>query len=146
MPNLTNTAQSVRIVVADDNKQVRDTVVELLNPEFQVIGTASDGAAACEMVMALNPDVLVLDITMPGISGIETAARLKQNDANVKIIFLTVHKDPDYVAAALRSGASGYVVKSQLATDLTIALRSAMKGNVFISPSSAMSDGSELSA
>lgn len=141
MPNLKNTIERVRVVVADDNKQVRDMVVKLLSPEFEVIGTASDGAAALEMVMLLEPEIVVLDITMPVISGIETSAQLKRKGSNVKTVFLTVHEDPDYIRAALKSGASSYVVKSQMATDLSTALQTALKGNFFISPCCAMTDG-----
>ena len=130
------------MVVADDNKQVREMVLHLLSPQFEVIGTAADGAAAFEMVMLLKPEVVVMDISMPILSGIEAAAGIKKKGSKAKTVFLTVHEDPDFVRAALHSGASGYVVKSQMATDLNAAIRMAIEGNFFISPSCALSEDS----
>ncbi len=128
------------MAVADDNKEVREMVLHLLTPNFDVVGTASDGAAAVEMVMLLDPEIIVMDISMPVMSGIEAAAGIKSKGSKAKTVFLTVHDDPDFVRAALKVGASGYVVKSQMATDLNTALRVAMEGNLFISPCCALSE------
>ena len=128
------------MVVADDNRQVREAVVELLSPDFEIVGTATDGSAALKMVMLLSPEIVILDISMPILSGIEAAVELKKKGSNSKAVFLTVHQDPDFVKAALASGASGYVVKSQMASDLPAAIRVAIAGNFFISPSCAISD------
>lgn len=117
-------------------------VLNLLTPHFEIVGTASDGAAAFEMVMLLDPEVVVLDISMPIMSGIEAAAGMKKKGSQAKTVFLTVHEDPDFVRAALTSGASAYVVKSQMATDLCAAIRIAVEGNFFISPCCGLSDDS----
>jgi DNA-binding NarL/FixJ family response regulator len=140
MAKLTKTVKRVRVVVADDNKQVREMVVKLLAPDYEVIGTAADGAAAFEMVLLLEPEVVVLDITMPIMSGIEASTQLGIRGSNARRVFLTVHEDPDFIRAALTSGASSYVVKSQMATDLFVAVRSALDGHFFISPCCAMSE------
>lgn len=116
-------------------------VVQLLTPDFEVIGTAADGSAAFEMVMLLNPEIVVLDISMPVLSGIEAAAEMKRKGSSAKAVFLTVHEDPDFVRAALSSGASGYVVKSQMATDLHTAIKMAADNEFFISPCCALTDG-----
>jgi DNA-binding NarL/FixJ family response regulator len=125
----------IRVVIADDNKEIRDKVIQLLQPEFEVVGSARDGGSACEAVMLLKPDIVVLDISMPIMSGIDAAKKLKKKGSKTKPIFLTVHDDPDFIQAALRVGAVGYVVKSQMATDLLTAMRSATEGDLFISPS-----------
>jgi len=125
----------IRVVIADDNKEIRDKVIQLLQPEFEVVGSARDGGSACEAVMLLKPDIVVLDISMPVMSGIEAAKKLKKKGSKTRTIFLTVHDDPDFIQAALRAGAVGYVVKSQMATDLLTAMRSATEGDLFISPS-----------
>lgn len=138
MPTSNNKKGRVRVVVADDNKQVRDKVVQLLRPNFEVIGTAEDGRAACEAVFLLEPEIIVLDISMPVMSGIEAAVEMKKKGSNVKTVFLTVHEDPDFVRAALGAGASGYVVKSQMATDLNAAMLAAIDGHLYISPSCAL--------
>ena len=138
MPTSNKMKGRVRVVVADDNKQVRDKVVQLLRPNFEVIGTADDGSSACEAVFLLEPEVVVLDISMPVMSGIEAAVEMKKKGSDVKTVFLTVHDDPDFVRAALNVGASGYVVKSQMATDLTAAIAAAIDGHLFISPCCAL--------
>lgn len=134
MPTPLKKTGRVRIVVADDNKQVRDKVVQLLKTDFEVVGAAKDGRAACDAVFLLKPEIVVLDISMSVMSGIEAAEEMGRRGACAKIVFLTVHEDPDFVRAALNAGASGYVIKSQMATDLTAAIDSAVKGNLFISP------------
>ena len=107
----------------------------LLEPEFEVVTTARDGREALEKAARLGPDALVLDISMPGLSGIETARQLRATGSRAKVVFLTVHGDPDYIRAALAAGATAYVVKSRLASDLVPALREALAGRSFVSPS-----------
>jgi len=138
MPKSDEKVKRVRVVVADDNKNVRDTVVRMLQQEFEVIGTATNGSAALEMTMFLAPEIVIVDISMPVISGIEAANEIRRKGSKAKLVFLTVHEDPDFVRAALKAGASGYVVKSQMATDLVVAIRAAVEGNFFISPSCAL--------
>ncbi len=135
MPILKEKKGRIRLVVVDDNKDVRDKVIQLLQPDYDVVGTACDGNSACEAVILLEPDIVVLDISMPVMGGIEAAQKIKKKGSNASIIFLTVHDDPDFVRAALKVGASGYVVKSQMATDLLAAVDAAIEGKHFISPS-----------
>ena len=126
-----------RILLADDHKGMRDRVVRLLESEFEVVGAVGDGRSLLEVAPLMKPDVCVIDISMPVISGIEAAALLKENGSTAKIIFLTVHEDPDFVQAALETGALGYVVKSKMASDLRTAVKAAMAGRLFISPACA---------
>ncbi|MBC7898850.1 MAG: response regulator transcription factor [Saprospiraceae bacterium] len=140
MPKPNPSKEHIRVVVADDNKQVREKVVQLLQPRFELVGAAADGGAAFEMVMLLEPEIVILDISMPVMSGIEAAAKMKSKGSKTKTVFLTVHDDPDFVREALNLGASGYVVKSQMATDLSAAIRAAIEGYFFISPSCALSE------
>jgi DNA-binding NarL/FixJ family response regulator len=109
--------------------------VRLLQPEFNVLKTVGDGQAVVDEVAALNPDLVVLDISMPGLNGIEAALRLKASGSNAKVVFLTVHRDPDYLESALAVGALGYVIKDRLASELVPALREALAGRQFISGS-----------
>ena len=126
--------KNIRVVAADDNTQVRNKVVQLLQPEFEVVGTAADGKAALEIIRLLKPEIVVLDISMPIMTGIEVAAEMKKTRSKTRIVFLTVHEDPDFVKAAMKAGGSAYVVKSQMATDLISAMQAASDGNKFISP------------
>jgi DNA-binding NarL/FixJ family response regulator len=124
-----------RILLADDHKEIRDRAVRLLEPEFQVIGAVADGQALLHAFAQLNPDVCVIDISMPFLNGIEAATKLRENGSEAKIVFLTVNEDSDFVRAALRTGALGYVVKSRMATDLCAAINGAISGRLFVSPS-----------
>jgi DNA-binding NarL/FixJ family response regulator len=130
------TAMSMpRVFLADDQEEVRETVALVLEGEFQVVGTAADGRRALELAPQLAADVLVLDITMPGLNGIEVALRLREEGSSAKVVFLTIHDDPDLVDAAMSTGAFGYVLKGLLATDLAPAIWRAIEGRTFISPS-----------
>lgn len=122
-----------RILLADDHPEFLAMTVRLLQPEFNVLKTVGDGQAVVDEVAALNPDLVVLDISMPGLNGIEAALRLKASGSNAKVVFLTVHRDPDYLESALAVGALGYVVKDRLASELVPALREALAGRQFIS-------------
>jgi len=129
----------MRILIADDNKYIRDKVVQLLGVHFDVIGTASDGIGAVEAAKLLSPEIIVMDISMPGLSGIEAMTQIKDSQKEIKVVFLTVHDDLDFVRASLEAGGSGYVVKSRLASDLLAAIKRASEGQVFISPCVAIS-------
>jgi DNA-binding NarL/FixJ family response regulator len=124
-----------RILLADDHKEIRDRAVRLLEPEFEVVGTVSDGNSLVRAFAQLKPDVCVIDISMPHMSGIDAAIKLRENGSEAKIVFLTVNEDSDFVRAALRTGALGYVVKSRMASDLCAAINGAIVGNLFVSPS-----------
>ena len=124
-----------RILLAEDHKEMRERVVRLLEPEFEVVGAAEDGLALLEAAGRMRPDVCVLDISMPRMSGIKIATRFRKQGSAVKVVFLTVHEDPDFVRAALATDALGYVVKSRMASDLRSAITEALAGRLFVSPS-----------
>ncbi|HYK91276.1 MAG TPA: response regulator transcription factor [Acidobacteriota bacterium] len=124
----------VRILLADDHPHVLEKVRQLLASAYEIVGTASDGQSLVNAVGLLKPDVLVIDITMPILNGIEAAEQLRDDGCESKIIFLTVHADPDYVRACLAAGAFGYVVKARMSSDLPHAIQEALAGRIFISP------------
>ena len=101
---------------------------------FDIVGSVGNGLELLAAATKMNPDVVVLDITMPGFDGIKVAKRLQQAGCRAKLVFLTVHDDPDYVRAALQAGGSAYVVKSRLASDLVTAIREALAERRFVSP------------
>ncbi len=123
-----------RVLLADDYLMMREKVTWLLESEFDIIGAVTDGEALLKEATELDPDIVILDITMPGLPGIEAARRLRKAGSHAKIVFLTVHEDPDYVREALTTGALGYVVKRRLASDLLIAMREVLEGRLFVSP------------
>lgn len=127
--------ERVRVLLADDHEDFLATAVRHLEPHFDVLKPVSNGEALLDQAAKLEPDIVVLDISMPVLSGIEAARRLKAAGSPARIVFLTMHADPDYVRAALETGALGYVVKSRLATDLLPCIREALAGRPFVSPS-----------
>ena len=127
-------ARRPRVVLVDDHPAVLRQTIQLLSNEFEVVDALEDGAQCSAVVSDMEPDLIVLDITLPGLNGIELASRLKAAGCTAKIVFLTVHADPDYVREAFTSGATGYVVKPRLGSDLIPALRAAMSDERFISP------------
>ena len=112
----------------------------MLDVEFEVVGTAPGGLEGVRAAAELQPDVVMLDMTMPGIDGLEAARRIRKSGSTARILFLTIHGDSDYVEAALKAGAVGYVLKSRAGQDLSTAIRLSLKGEVFVSP------GAELDA
>jgi len=120
-----------RVLLADDLPEVHLKVAELLRDDFDIVGSAYDGEQAIEAATTLNPDVLILDISMPLLNGIQVASRLVETGCKAKIIFFTVHDDQDYVGAAFSLGALGYVLKPRLATDLIPAIEAALQGRKF---------------
>lgn len=122
------------VLLADDHREVLQTAVALLESSFEIVGTASDGQALVDSALRLQPDVLVVDISMPLLNGIESVKRLKEAGSTAKIVFLTVHDDPDFARAALALGNVGYVIKPRMASDLIPAIRHAIAGRRFISP------------
>ncbi len=127
-----------RVLLADDHEDFLAIESRLLKEEFDVVRTVGDGRTALEEAARLNPDILVLDVSMPVMNGIEAARQLQASGSRAKIVFLTVHDDADYARVALASGALGYVVKCRLASDLLLALREAQAGRSFVSPSVAL--------
>lgn len=133
-----------RVIFADDNAQFLDHTVRLMAEECDILCTASDGASAIELVERFTPDIAVLDITMPIMDGLAVAQRLRADGVQTKIIFLTVHDDPDYLREALGVGAMGYVVKQWLVSDLPRAIHEVLAGRRFVSASpNLMVTGSE---
>ena len=124
----------IRILVADDHSAILESVVPMLESFFTVVGTASDGKAAVEAEERLRPDVVVLDISMPVLSGIDAAKQMRKSGSKAVIIFLTVHQDTDILATARRAGGLGYVVKTRLRADLVPAIKEALEGRDFVSP------------
>jgi DNA-binding NarL/FixJ family response regulator len=122
-----------RVLLADDLVEVLDAVAALLRDSFDIVGTFSDGPAALKAVLNLEPDLVVLDISMPGMTGIEVATELKCRGNNAKIVFLTVHEDSDIIATCLSVGALGYVLKALMDSDLIPAMNEALAGRVFVS-------------
>ena len=124
-----------RILLADDHEGMRDRVVHMLEREFEMLEPVNNGRQLLEAAARLAPDVCLMDITMPVLNGIEAAALLKENGSNAKIILLTIHEDLDFLVAALRAGASGYVVKRRMASDLRAAIKEVLAGGTYISSS-----------
>jgi DNA-binding NarL/FixJ family response regulator len=124
-----------RVVLADDHRAVLDSVMGLLAPRFDVVGAAGEGREALRLAKALRPDVVVLDLTMPGLDGLTVAARIRQAGLTAAIVILTVSKDPALADAALAAGALGYVTKARAATELVPAVEAALGGRRFVSAS-----------
>ena len=123
-----------RLLLADDNETVIAGLRRELGKEFEIVGAVHDGQKAVDGVRCLDPDVLVLDISMPVLDGLQAASRLRDAHCRTKIIFLTIHEEPEYISAAFSAGASGYVTKRHL-TDLMSAIGEVLQGHTFISPS-----------
>ncbi len=128
------TMERIRILLADDHEAVLDTVSRMLSREFDIVGTASDGQLLLDETERLQPELLVTDISMPLVNGIEAVRRLKEAGSQVKVVFLTIHNDADYAREAIAAGALGYVVKSRMASDLIDAIKAAQVGRKFVSP------------
>src|SRR5262245_44071231 len=121
-----------RVLLADDDVGILKAISRTLKSDFEVVATVTDGQQAVDMAPRLDPDVVVLDISMPGFSGFQTAAELKRLGSRAKIVFLTMHQDHDFVARAIRSGAMGYVLKTLAWSDLSLALRHAIAGRQYL--------------
>jgi DNA-binding NarL/FixJ family response regulator len=124
-----------RVLVADDHRAMLDSLVRLLSRDFDVVATVMDGLAAVTEAEHLEPDLLVLDIAMPGLNGIAAAARLKEHGSKAKIVFVTNMKDREFVQESLALGDVGFVAKDRLVADLLPAVRQVLSGQAFVSPS-----------
>ncbi|MBL7174475.1 MAG: response regulator transcription factor [Desulfobacteraceae bacterium] len=127
----------IKVLLAEDHTIVRKGLHSLLDKEIgiEVIGEAEDGREVIRKAEELQPDVVVMDIAMPGLNGLEATRRLKKRFPGMKIIILTVHNNEEYVLETLRAGASGYLVKKAAPTDLISAIQAAYRGESFLSPS-----------
>jgi DNA-binding NarL/FixJ family response regulator len=121
-----------RVLLADDIVPVLDAVTGLLQENFDIVGRVCDGQTALDDTIALQPDLIVLDISMPGMSGIEVARELKRRGNKARIVFLTVHEDSDIMATCLAVGGLGYVAKVLMETDLIPAMNSALAGRPYV--------------
>ena len=134
-----------RVLLADGVPAVPAATTALLQGSFEIIGTVSDGQAALDAILELEPDLAVIEISLSGKNGLEVARELKARSSRTKIIFLTVHEDTDIIAACFSAGAMGYVVKALMDSDLIPAMRDALAGRLFVShvPSSSHMSGTE---
>jgi DNA-binding NarL/FixJ family response regulator len=126
--------QRTRVILADDHKLILDALKNLIEPEFEVVGTFGDGHALIEGASDLKPHVVVLDVGMPTMNGISAGQRLKQLMPNIKLVYLTMNQDPDLAAEAFRLGAKGYVLKSSAGSELIEALRAVVRGGSYVTP------------
>ena len=131
--------QRPRILLADDHRIFTEGVRKILEPEFEVVGYVENGLELPAAVERTKPDVIIADVSMPGMNGIDAVRRLRKKDQTAKVIFLSMHADPAFVTEAFRMGASGYVVKSSDGDDLLKAVRECLKGGSYISPQIAKS-------
>jgi DNA-binding NarL/FixJ family response regulator len=126
---------AARVLLADDHRDMLTELRLVLAKEFDIVGAVSDGQEAVAAVRRLDPDILILDISMPTLDGLQAAARLRDFACRTKIIFLTIHEQREYIAAAFCAGASGYVSKRHLATDLIQAIHQVLLGHTYTSAS-----------
>src|SRR5215469_9229704 len=110
-----------RVLLADDAPEMLESVMRLLGTDFDIVGLAQNGQEALESAIKLDPDLLILDISMPLLNGIQVASRLRERGYSARVIFVTVHEDRDYVEGAFAVGALGYVLKYRIANDLVLA-------------------------
>lgn len=123
-----------RVLLADDHALLLDAFQKLLEPRCEVVGKTTDGRALLDAAPKLNPDVVVLDIGMPLLNGLEAARRLKQSMPAVKLIILTMNEDPDIAAEAVQAGVSGYLLKNSAASELFKAIQNVLKGKTYFTP------------
>jgi DNA-binding NarL/FixJ family response regulator len=133
MPSSTISSEPARVLLVDDNEAVLSRVATVLKPCCHIVGTATNGRTALVLAAALKPDVIVLDISMAGMTGFDVVARLRQAGSTSAIVFLTVQQDPEVIDAAREAGVIGYVVKPRLVTDLRVAIQEARQGRSFVS-------------
>ena len=123
-----------RLLLADDHALLLEGIRLLLEPEFELAGSVEDGQTLLAAAEKLKPDVILIDISMPVLNGIDAARQLRRIVPSAKLIFLTMHGDADYVTEAFRAGASGYLLKRSAASELITAIREVLKGHHYVSP------------
>jgi DNA-binding NarL/FixJ family response regulator len=136
MHSSSDATERVKVFLVDDNELMLTRAAMVLAPSCTLVGTAKDGASALQKIPTSRPDVVVVDISMPGMTGLELAHQLRRSGSNAAIVFLTVHDQDDFVLAARAAGALGYVLKTRLASDLLLAVKEAHEGRPFVSPRS----------
>jgi DNA-binding NarL/FixJ family response regulator len=133
MPSGSTLSDLARVLIVDDNEEMLARSASVLAPACEIVGAVKDGLSALQAAESLHPDVIVLDISMPGMTGLEVASRLRRSGSKVAVVFLTVHDESDVMQAAIVVGGLGYVLKRRLATDLAIAVQEARAGRPFMS-------------
>lgn len=123
-----------RILIADDHVILLDAFKRLLEPEYNVVGTVADGQALVKAAEDLKPDVIIADISMPRLNGLDAARRLFGRVPGMKLLFLTVNEDPELAAEAIRRGASGYLLKKSASAELFRAIRQVLDGRIYVTP------------
>jgi len=127
-------AERTRVLLADDHVLLLGAFEKLLTPEFEIVGQVSDGHALVAAVDEVKPDVIVVDIAMPHLNGLEAGRKIKQLNSNVKLVFLTMNEDPELAAEAFRAGASAYLLKRSAPSELLTAIRAVMQGRSYVTP------------
>jgi DNA-binding NarL/FixJ family response regulator len=123
-----------RILLAEDHTLVAEGIIKLLEPEFEFIGRVENGRELVDAVQRLHPDLVVVDISMPILNGVEAARQINKIRPPVKMLFLSMHADASYVSEAFRAGASGYVLKRSAASELSTAIHEVLQGKVYVTP------------
>ncbi len=132
-------SETYRILLADDHVLVAEGIQKLLEPEYELVGIVADGRSLVTAAAKLQPDIVVVDISLPLLNGLDASQQLKKNNPNLKIIVLTMHSEPNFVTQAFRVGVSGYVLKQSVGSELVQAIREVVKGRTFVSPMVAQS-------
>src|ERR1700760_1952413 len=133
LPNWRDFVSRPRILLADDHRALLERTTALLTSSYEIIGTVRNGQELVKEAIRLNPDVIVLDITMPLMDGIEAAHQLRQIGISSKLVFLTIHDEDEFVRACLDEGGQGYVLKVHMKTHLIPAIEAALMGGTFVS-------------
>lgn len=123
-----------RVLMADDHRMVAEGLKKLLDPEFELVGVVEDGLALIEAAKKLHPDIIIADISMPGLNGLEALPKIKKECPHVKVITLTMHREVAYARRALDAGASAFVLKHSAPEELLTAIRAALAGKTYITP------------
>ncbi|MFI5247832.1 MAG: response regulator transcription factor [Nitrospirales bacterium] len=132
-----------RILLAEDNKLLLERTAKMLASSFDVVGVARDGQDLIAKARKFTPDVIIVDVTMPLMTGIEAVHELRQGGSGARFVFLTVHQESEFLQACLEEGALGYVIKSHIKADLIPAIHAAMAGELFVSPSLSSAEGAQ---
>jgi DNA-binding NarL/FixJ family response regulator len=137
MPPENRTLKRPRVLLADDHQMLVDALKRILEPRCEIVGTVSDGRELLKAAAKLQPDIVVMDIAMPQLNGLDAARHLKPTLPKVKLIFMTMNEDPDLVGEAFRAGASAFLLKQAAAFELTDAIEQVLKGRSYVTPSAA---------
>jgi DNA-binding NarL/FixJ family response regulator len=126
--------ETCRVLLADDHVLVAEGIQKLLEPVFELVGIVADGRSLVAAASKLQPDIAVVDISLPLLNGLDASRRIKKTNPDIKIIILTMHSEPNFVTEAFRVGVSGYVLKQAVGSELFQAIREVLKGRAFVSP------------